>query len=89
MLHPHCCLTKEKHFRKHSGLIACFHAEYVKTGLFERDMGRILQTALDNRSEADYQDVVRFSKDDVEASLDEARRFIGKIKIYLQSDSEQ
>ncbi len=72
-------------FRKHSGLIAYFHAEYVKPGLLDRKLGRILQSAFDNRSEADYQDLIRFTKDDVEASLQEAVCFVDKLNEYLQS----
>jgi len=79
-------VSQGKTFRKHSGLIACFHAEYIKTAVFEREFGRILQSAFDNRSAADYQDVLRFSCEDAKASLLEAPRFVQEITAYLTKD---
>jgi uncharacterized protein (UPF0332 family) len=76
-------LKGNKTFHKHSGLIAFFHAEFVKPGLVSRDLGRILQKGFDNRSEADYQDVVRFTPADVESALQEAQRFVREVESYL------
>jgi len=76
-------LQGNKTFRKHSGLIAYFHAEFVKPGRLSRDLGRILQKGFDNRSEADYQDVVRFTPADIENALQEAQRFVREIELYL------
>ena len=79
-------LRGNKTFHKHSGLISYFHAEIVKPGHMSRDLGRILQKGFDNRSEADYQDVVRFTVADVATALQEAQRFVREIESYLATD---
>ena len=80
-------LNDNRTFRKHSGLISYFHAEYIKPGLLDRKLGRILQVAFDNRSEADYQDVVRFTRDDVQAAIEQAEEFVRQIEAYVNTQT--
>ena len=41
---------------KHSGVIAHFNQEYVKTGEFERRASKIIRNASELREQADYED---------------------------------
>lgn len=75
----HDCKT----FRKHRGLISYFHVEYIKTKRLPQELGRILQQAFENRSETDYQDVLRLTPQDITKSLKDAEYFISEIKKYL------
>ena len=70
-------------FRKHVGIIAFFHKEYLKTNRLPRDLGRIFQKAFDDRCEADYFDAARFSLDDATESLEDARRFVAELRSFL------
>lgn len=41
---------------KHSGVIAHFNQEYVKTGVFEKGASKIIRNASELREQADYED---------------------------------
>lgn len=41
---------------KHSGVIAYFNQEYVKTGIFEKEASKIIKRASESREKADYLD---------------------------------
>lgn len=68
---------------KHSAVISFFHREFVKPGLLGREHGRALQKAFEDRSEADYQDYLRLTAEQVAARLVEARDFIAAVSAYL------
>ena len=65
-------------------MISYFHAAYVKTGRLPKEFGGIFQRAFDNRCEADYDDLVELVADDVAETLEQARRFVAKVKALLQ-----
>ncbi|MBL7133515.1 MAG: HEPN domain-containing protein [Phycisphaerae bacterium] len=72
-----------KAFRKHSGLISYFHAQYMKTQCLPRDLGQMFVNAFDNRSQTDYQDDLTVSLDDVAGSLEDAKHFVAELKKFL------
>ncbi len=72
-------------FRKHSALISFFHREYIKTGRLSEDLGQIFQETFIHRGEADYQDLVDLPLDMVTRLLENARRFVGKLKSLLET----
>ena len=69
-------ISRGESHRKHTQLIAFFQREYVRPGTIERRHGRALQKAFEDRSEADYQDFLRFTGEDVERRIGEAREFV-------------
>ena len=71
-------------FHKHGAIIPYIHREYVKAGRISKDLGRSLLAAFDHRTEADYHAMVHFGLDDVAELLDQARRFVAKLKLLLQ-----
>jgi len=71
-------------FRKHSGLISYFHAEYMNTGRLPRELGQAFQKGFKNRTQTDYQDDLTVCLDDVAASLEDAKRFISELKQFLK-----
>ena len=68
---------------KHSALIAFFQKEYVKTGLLDRKHGRALQKAFEDRSEADYQDFVKFTTEQMQRRVEDAAEFIRTVETFL------
>jgi uncharacterized protein (UPF0332 family) len=72
-------------FRKHSGLIAYFHAAYVKTGRTPKELGGIFQRAFDNRRDADYDDLIDLGQDELSEMLQQAKRFVAEVKSLIQS----
>ena len=75
----------EQDFRKHSGVIAFFRKEYVKTGIFEKRLSDIIQDAFEIRTDCDYEDFYVVAKEDVEQQIANAEYFIIQIENYLQS----
>lgn len=51
--------------KKHSGLIAEFRRLYIKTGVFNNQMSKIISELFDIRTESDYDDFFIISKEDV------------------------
>ncbi len=72
-------------FRKHSGVIAYFRKEYVKTGIFETKLSDIIQDAFEIRTDCDYEDFYVVAKEDVEQQIQNAEYFVSKIEEYLKT----
>ena len=69
-------VSRGRVFSTHKGLIVYLQREFVKTGVLDRQHGRTLQKAFENRTEGDYQDLVRFSSADVARMLSDAEEFV-------------
>lgn len=63
---------------KHSGVIALFSQHIIKPGLFPRELGRFLRKAKRIREDADYGDFVEITREDAEAQLEHAKKFVEK-----------
>lgn len=72
-------------YKKHSGVISNFQKEYIKTGIFEKEMSSIIISAFDVRNESDYDDFSTVSKEDVAKQVEEAEYFVNKVAEYLDS----
>lgn len=70
---------------KHSHAIALFDREFVRTGIFPKEMSRALHQAFDLRQEGDYQDFWEPGPQEAQTLLKEARNFIEAIERYLES----
>lgn len=68
---------------KHSGVIAYFNRVYVKNGIFDKSLSKLVDTAFRLREKADYQDFIVISKTQSEEQLEKAEEVIGMIKPYL------
>jgi uncharacterized protein len=69
---------------KHSGAIAFFDREFIKTGIFPKELSRSLHLAFDRRQMNDYGEVSIFSQSDVETALTEAKEFVEAVEEYLK-----
>jgi hypothetical protein len=72
-----------RQFRKHSALIAWFHQTYTRPERLPRRLGRTLQKAFDTRSETDYEDVLRFSTEDVRQIMAECMEFVRAVREHV------
>ena len=73
-------------FKRHSGVIANFRKEYVKTGIFNKRMSDILTEAFDLRTESDYEDFYVLSKEDVKNQVESAKYFYENVEAYLRPE---
>ena len=72
-------------FSKHSGVIAYFQKEYIKTGKFDVKYSRYLQTAFQIRNSCDYDDFFIASKQDAEEQYSRAAEFYTEVNNYLSN----
>jgi len=72
-------------YKKHVGVIAHFHREYVKTGLFDKTHGETISNAFVIRNEADYDDFYVLPKEDAVEQLINAERFTDAVENYIKS----
>ena len=68
---------------KHSGVIAFFNQNYVKTEIFPREVSKIIKNASENREKADYLDFFVASKGEAEDQILRAEAFRRYIEEYL------
>lgn len=71
-------------FSKHSGVMAYFQKNYVKTKIFEKEYSKILIEAFEIRSESDYDDYYVISKEEVEKQIQKAQTFFNGIANYVE-----
>ncbi|MEA1905885.1 MAG: HEPN domain-containing protein [Euryarchaeota archaeon] len=72
--------TKEIHPRKHKGVILKFGLEFVKEGFVEVVYGHTLTHAKDRREVADYGIGSKISEEEAESIVEDAERFLERIK---------
>lgn len=70
---------------KHSGVIAHFNQEYIKTGKIDKEMSKIIKKTYFLREKSDYDDFFVAVKKDVEEQLKNAKQFVDVIDDFLKS----
>lgn len=73
-------LSKDIVAKTHHGLTILFGKHFVETGEIEMNMGKWLARAQRAREEADYEVFKEFTKEEVEAGIEAARKFIGEVE---------
>lgn len=69
---------------KHQQLIGWFNKEFIRTGLIEKEFGRILRDAFENRTSGDYDSFVLFDQAEVVLLFTEMQLFIKKIEDFIK-----
>ena len=70
---------------KHSGAISLFDKEYVKEGIFPKELSKSLHIAFDLRQTHDYGELIEIDKATTEHVLNNAKLFVKEIESYLIS----
>ena len=71
-------------FKKHAGVVGTFSKYYIKSGIFEPSMAKMIKSAFSIRSETDYEDFYVVSKSDVEQQVLDAQAFVAEIDAYAR-----
>lgn len=74
---------------KHSGVIAYFNRTYIKNGVFDKSVSKMVDTAFRLREKADYQDFVVISREQAQEQLEKAETIINILKPYLMEKWEE
>ena len=76
-------ITRNLGTSKHIGAISLFDREFVKPGIFSKDLSKALHDAFEERLEADYTDLAIVSEETAQQSKHYAQIFLQQIKAYL------
>ena len=83
-------ITALDHFdaSKHSAIIAYVNRMYVKEGIFDKALSKMLDKAYRLRENADYKDFEIISKDMAKEQIERAEKIMAMIKPYLDEKWE-
>ena len=71
--------------KKHSGVIATFRQQYIKTGIFPVAFSDIIGKSQRIRTDCDYDEFYIVSKEEVEEQATNAEVFIKAVEKYINS----
>jgi uncharacterized protein (UPF0332 family) len=77
--------TRKLGSSRHSAALSLFDREFVKPGLFPRELSRSLHLAFERRQTHDYGELVALDRGVAQESLDAALEFVAAIEAYLRS----
>ena len=69
---------------KHSGIIAYVNQHYVKTGVFNKDFSKLIDSAFRLREKADYEDFYIVSIEDAKKQIENAETLIVIVEQYVK-----
>ncbi len=69
---------------KHSGVLAFFDREFVKTGIFEKEMSRSFHRAFESRQNNDYGEFFSVNEEEAKQILEEASNFVSSVEKYIR-----
>ncbi|MDQ7827215.1 MAG: HEPN domain-containing protein [Candidatus Eremiobacteraeota bacterium] len=69
---------------RHSGVIAAFDKEFIRTGKLPKEMSESLHTVFEARQTGDYKDFTEFSSQDADEYVTMAVTFADSVKKYLK-----
>lgn len=71
--------------KKHSGVIAEFRKDYLKTELLPKELSFIIDALVEIRQGSDYDDFYIVSKEEVEEQLENAKIFVKEVEKFLNT----
>lgn len=74
-------------FKRHKDVMAYFNKEYVASGIFPREIGRLIGMMQRVREKSDYDDFYIASKEKAEEQFESATIVIETVKKYLEKMS--
>lgn len=74
-------------FKRHKDVMAYFNKEYVASGIFPREIGRLIGMMQRVREKSDYDDFYIASKEKAEEQFESATIVIEAVKKYLEKMS--
>ena len=71
--------------KKHSGIIAKFRENYLKTEIFNKEISEYISSLFRVRTASNYDDFFIVSKEDSVSQLEKAEKIVSQIKSYLKT----
>lgn len=76
-------ILRQETTSKHTGVIAFFDREFVKTGILSRELSKSLHIAFQKRQENDYGDIVLVDNAEADQSILDANAFVQGVENFL------
>jgi uncharacterized protein (UPF0332 family) len=76
-------LTKDLKFSSHRSVISLFAEHFVRTGIFQREMGRRFSKTFEKRLLSDYSYAPQLGEEEARQTLGWANQFVEQIREYL------
>ena len=73
----------ESTFSKHGQVKGFFNQQFIKTGIFTKDFGKLYNTVFEYRQKFDYVDLILPEKELISDYIIKAKKFIDDITKYL------
>jgi len=70
---------------KHSAAISLFDREFVKSGVFSKDLSKSLHRAFDERQTHDYGEMLEADRESAQGLLGRSHEFVLEMRRYLAS----
>jgi len=80
-------LTKNLSFSSHKGAISAFGEQFIKTGIFPKDLSRNLNDAFEKRQLGEYEYSFVIPEKDAKEVLTYGKEFVEIIKEYLKGNN--
>ena len=77
-------LTQKIERSKHAGIEAAFIKYFIKTGIFEKEYGRIFDYIRKKREESDYSAKTTIDTETAEGVVSDAQKFLTRLTEYLR-----
>ena len=86
VFHSIRAITALNHFdsSKHSGVIAFFNQHYVKPGVFDKELSKMIDSCYRLREKADYDDFYLVARDEAVQQLEKAKKIYQAIESYVK-----
>lgn len=78
-------VLNEKAFSKHGQVKGYFNKEFIKSGIFPKEFGKLFNTVFEYRQKFDYVDLLIPEEELISDYIIEARKFIDQISSFLES----
>lgn len=69
---------------KHSGVIAHFNQNYVKTGFFNAETSKVIKRASTLREKSDYEDFFEANEEEAKEAYELVKRFVADVETFLK-----
>jgi uncharacterized protein (UPF0332 family) len=85
MFYTVLALLQEKQLgtSKHYGAISLFDREFIKSGIFDKELSKTLHRSFELRQKGDYMEQPEITKADIDEILPKTVAFINEIKQYI------
>jgi len=79
-------VLSESAFSRHGQVKGFFNREFIKSGVFPKDFGKLFNTVFEYRQKFDYVDLITPDEELISDYINEAKRFINEITQYLEDE---